>query len=221
MVKWRFRYNYKKFPFYTIAALLIQNSWRHSYQQHYLNESSYMSHDQYLTPEDKYAAKIQNVWRKSSSVRIYKFYRDLIGFKLSGDPKLLLKTINPVEASLFDGATKIHIRLRLGGSSFPPTLYYKIFSSAPMCDIGAFAPRDYVSSVSNMQVDPDKLHNKSLLSQKQFPGRFDGSVVVGKSEFAATGMLGEEGTEGWYQRIENNGWRAVTVRAQEELTEDR
>ena len=51
MVKWRFRYNYKKFPFYTIAALLIQNSWRHSYQQHYLNESSYMSSAiQYQTP---------------------------------------------------------------------------------------------------------------------------------------------------------------------------
>ena len=101
---------------------------------------------QYQTPEDKYAAKIQNAWRKNSSVKIYKFYRDLINFRLSGDPKMLLKTINPSEASLFDAATKIHIRLRLGGSSFPPCLYYKIFTSAPCSDIGAFAPRNYAES---------------------------------------------------------------------------
>ncbi|GMH72149.1 hypothetical protein TL16_g05840 [Triparma laevis f. inornata] len=218
MIKWRYRFNYKKFPFYTIAALLIQNSWRHSYQQHYLNESSYMSSAiQYQTPEDKYAAKIQNAWRKNSSVKIYKFYRDLINFRLSGDPKMLLKTINPSEASLFDAATKIHIRLRLGGSSFPPCLYYKIFTSAPCSDIGAFAPRNYAES---KHLDPDELHNKSTVSQGNFPGRFDGSVVVGKSEFAATGILDGDGTDGWYQRVENNGWRAVTVRAQEELRED-
>ena len=51
MLKWKWRHRYRKFAVYTIAALLIQNSWRHSYQQHYLNESSYMSSAiQYQTP---------------------------------------------------------------------------------------------------------------------------------------------------------------------------
>jgi len=40
------------------------------------------------------------------------------------------------------------------------------------------------------------------------------------SQFVASGVLGNEGTEGWYQRVENNGWRAVTVKAQDELRED-
>ena len=33
------------------------------------------------------------------------------------------------------------VRFRLGGTSFPPQIYYKIFTRAPLCDVGAFAPR--------------------------------------------------------------------------------
>ena len=53
-----------------------------------------------------------------------------------------------------------------------------------------------------------------------FPGKFDGAVSVGKSEFKVSGIMGAEGTDGWYQRVENNGWRAVTIRAQHELSDD-
>lgn len=105
-------------------------------------------------------------------------------------------------------------------SSFPPTLYYKIFSSGPMCDIGSFAPRDYTVS-SGVNLDPSSLHNKSRLAQRDYPRRFEGSVTVGRREFGAEGFIGNEGTEGWYERVENNGWRAVTVKAQDELREDR
>ena len=52
------------------------------------------------------------------------------------------------------------------------------------------------------------------------PNPFCDSLAAHHSEFAATGVLGNEGTEGWYQRVENNGWRAVTVKAQDELRED-
>ena len=88
-----------------------------------------------------------------------------------------------------------------------------------MCDIGSFAPRDYTADDSK-QLDPAALHNRSVMPQKSFPSQFSGKVVVGRSEFEATGVLGEEGTSGWYQRVENNGWRAVTVKAQHELRED-
>ncbi|GMI23914.1 hypothetical protein TrCOL_g7308 [Triparma columacea] len=212
-------FTWKKYRIYTIAALLIQNRYREFFQMRYLQESSFLSATAQMSPSDKAAKIIQDMWRGCSGVKIFKFYRDLINFRLSGDPRLLLKTINPGEASLFDAATKIHIRLRLGGSSFPPTLYYKIFSSGPMCDIGSFAPRDYTVS-SGVNLDPSSLHNKSRLAQRDYPRRFEGSVTVGRREFGAEGFIGNEGTEGWYERVENNGWRAVTVKAQDELRED-
>ena len=48
-------------------------------------------------------------------MRIFRYYKDLINFKEKGDPAQLLKSVNPGEASLLDGATKSHIRFRLGG----------------------------------------------------------------------------------------------------------
>ena len=37
----------------------------------------------------------------------------------------------------------LHVRFRLGGLSFPPLIYYKIFVHGAIVDINAFAPRDY------------------------------------------------------------------------------
>ncbi len=50
-------------------------------------------------------------------VRVYKFYRDLINFKGEGDPKLMLRCINPAEAKLLDRAAGAHVKFRLGGVS--------------------------------------------------------------------------------------------------------
>ncbi len=58
-------------------------------------------------------------------------------------PRDLLKSINPREAALFDGATGLHVRFRLGGAAFPPMLFYKIFTHRPISDVCAYCPRDY------------------------------------------------------------------------------
>ncbi|CAN0229488.1 unnamed protein product, partial [Laminaria digitata] len=70
--------------------------------------------------------------------------RNVIGFKLAGDPRLLLRAINPGEAALFDRAAGVHVRFRLGGYTFPPSIYYKVYTHQPVADIGSFAPRAYV-----------------------------------------------------------------------------
>ena len=36
-----------------------------------------------------------------------------------------------------------HVRFRLGGYSFPPGIYFKLYTHRPLCDINSFAPRDY------------------------------------------------------------------------------
>ena len=68
----------------------------------------------------------------------------------ASDPKELLKCINPREATLIDPAAGIHIRFRLGGATFPPTVLYKIFTHAPVADVCSLCPRDYV------KVKPDR-----------------------------------------------------------------
>ena len=50
-------------------------------------------------------------------IQVYHYYRDLIQFYSKGDPKLMLKCINPKEADLLDYASGIHIRFRLAGVS--------------------------------------------------------------------------------------------------------
>ncbi|CAM9641787.1 unnamed protein product, partial [Ectocarpus sp. 8 AP-2014] len=39
--------------------------------------------------------------------------RNVIDFRLGGDPRLLLRAINPGEAALFDRAAGVHVRFRL------------------------------------------------------------------------------------------------------------
>ena len=113
---------------------------------------------------------------------IYKYYKDLINFKHKGNPFELLKCINRGEAHLMDPASKCHVRFRLGGLNFPPLIYYKIFVHGSVVDINAFAPRDY------NQIKLDK--KKEAINIK-----FD--------------KPDKDRHEGWYERIENNGWRPI------------
>ena len=48
-------------------------------------------------------------------MQVYRYYRDLINFKQKGDPALMLKCINPAEATFLDSAAGIHIKYRLAG----------------------------------------------------------------------------------------------------------
>ncbi|KAH9268250.1 hypothetical protein BASA84_000314 [Batrachochytrium salamandrivorans] len=61
------------------------------------------------------AIKIQRIWRRYYNIRIYSFYRDLIKYSEHGDPKQLLKFINPKEAQYVEDGVGAHIRFRLGG----------------------------------------------------------------------------------------------------------
>lgn len=49
----------------------------------------------------------------------------MINFHEKGDPAQLLKGIAPSEAELLDPAVSACVRFRLGGSSFPPMIFFK------------------------------------------------------------------------------------------------
>jgi hypothetical protein len=147
------------------------------------------------------AACIQRAFRQFMDRRIFRFYRDLVNFRLRGDNLTLLRSINPREASLAaDAAGGFHIRFRLGGSAFPPRLYYKVFTHRPVCDLGAFAPRNYAAPESKQEL-PITLHRQRMPDYH------------GPLEQALTDR------RGWYHRVENNTWRSVDRRVIEDAME--
>ncbi|KAJ3380484.1 hypothetical protein HDU92_005949 [Lobulomyces angularis] len=99
--------------------------------------------------------KVQKLWKSYYYRKIYKFFRDLIKFRQSGDPKKMLKFINPTESNLIDNATGLHIKFRLGG-----------------VNMNAFSPRDYTQECNKLRnprvkfnkVDIDGLNDESKSS---------------------------------------------------------
>jgi len=130
---------------------------------------------------------IQKAWRRHIDMQVFRYYRDLIHFRGQGDPALLLKCINPKEATLLDAAAGIHVRFRLAGEKFPPNIYYKIYTHRPVIDLCANSPKDYTKPAAKRAVGK-QVHNKHLSMNK------------------------DDGQDGWYARIENNGWRLVSDR---------
>lgn len=95
-----------------------------------------------------------------------------------------MKSINPAEAALLDGASNCHIWFRLGGTKFPPLIYYKIFTHGSLVDLNAFAPRDYQAMKRQKGKEVINIH---------FDKKFD-----------------IKNNDGWYERRENNGWRPIS-----------
>jgi hypothetical protein len=136
------------------------------------------------------ATRIQNCWRGYMNTRIFRYYRDLISFRERGMPSQLLRCVNPSEARLLDAATGTHVRFRLGGVSFPPTIYYKVFCHGSLLDIGSFAPRDYTQEGS----------------KKPIPRH---SVEPGE-------RMPDTSHNGWYRRKEQNNWRPMSMKLVDE-----
>ena len=210
----RFRhrvFTMQRYSVYQIASLQIQGTWRDYCQQRYMKLPKRPGTRE--TPQATAALMIQDQWRRYTNIRIYRYYRDLISFRLVGDPATLLKTICPGEAAMMDAAMGLHVRFRLGGATFPPMMYYKMFLHKPLCDIGAFAPRDYTES---RPYPPAKNHNHARDPAKDHPAEYSKSVRldairVGGSYFGADlGGVGPSGTRNWYRRVENNPWRPIT-----------
>nr|XP_060622932.1 protein MFI [Anolis sagrei ordinatus] len=132
--------------------------------------------------ESHAASVIQKAWKRWQDMAVFDYYKGLIGFKQCGKPSSLMKYIEPREAEYLDAAAGIHIRFRLGGLKFPPSIYYKIFTHRPIVDLCAYSPKDYA-----------KLALKTREARKR------------------QGKKGQDHSD-WYKRIENNGWRLLSIR---------
>ncbi|CAI9558843.1 unnamed protein product, partial [Staurois parvus] len=146
----------------------------------------------YNVEQDKAARVVQRAFRRILDMNVFRYLKNLINFKAQGDPKLLLKCINPREAELIDAAAGVHVRFRLGGTKFPPNIYYKLFTHRPIVDMCANSPKDYTKQCVK-QLLPKQIHNH--------------------------GVIPEVTHSGWYKRVENNGWRLLTLRVFDSLDE--
>ncbi|XP_059380032.1 protein MFI [Carassius carassius] len=128
---------------------------------------------------------IQRAWRTHVDTAVFKHLKKLVSFHNQGDPRLLLRFINPAEANILDAASGALIRFRLGGPTYPPNIYFKIYTRAPIVDMCASSPKDYTQL---KKPAPSQIHNGRLMSNDR------------------------EDHSGWYQRVENNGWRILSCK---------
>jgi len=135
---------------YQVAAFEIQQAWRLFEQRirsRSLDQSSWTEQEQlvhYAKVLAEAARKIQHSWRGRRDRGVFMTLRETIAmFRRSGDPYLLLRAVLPRESVLLDPAMQVHVRFRLGGPRFPPTIFYKIYTHGNVVDLGSFAPREY------------------------------------------------------------------------------
>jgi len=126
---------------YHVAAFEIQKAWLE-----HLRLEEARERKRPATVRVMAVRRIQRAWRSVLDCRFYWSLRDTIAiFRRTGDPCLLLRSILPREWMLLDAAMQVHLRFRLGGSRFPPAIYYKIYTHGAIVDLGAFAPRNYAA----------------------------------------------------------------------------
>lgn len=77
--------------------------------------------------------------------------------------------------------------------TFPPSIYYKIFTHRPITDVCASSPRNYARQGLKQPVAPQ--------SKRGLP-------------------VGQEDRSGWYQRMENNSWRLFCCKVKKPVTKE-
>jgi len=204
MIPIRRRHLYKKRMVCHISSIIIQSTWRVMYYE----KRKVFQRRFPLTAEFREIAsrKVQLAWRSFCNRRVFKYFKELICFKLKGAPADLLRSIIPNESDYLDRASGIHVRFRLGGSIFPPKVYFKIFTHRPLCDVNAFAPRDYTIE---KPLDPFLKHNKSDASLPPII-KNNNNIRVGTKYFGTILSTTANTTDNWYKREENNEWRPIS-----------
>lgn len=200
---------------YQIATIEIQISWRdYFHRQRERTAIAAAGRISDAAPATKQkdikrraAASIQNAWRQFCYKRVYKYFRDLILFKLKGAPSELLRNIIPSEIGLLDKAAGVHVRFRLGGHIFPPTIYFKIYTHRPLCDVNSFAPRNYMKELP-FDVSQANQKDDVVIGSKNVKS---GTIRVGATYFGAKITTTNTSGEGWYRREENNHWRSIST----------
>lgn len=196
-----------------VAAIVIQTHWRNILTNRKYRgqlQSQATTGRRQILSYFTAAQVVQLCWRSFCNRRIYQYFRDLIKIKLKGLPADLMRSIIRNESDLFDKASGVHVRFRLGGAIFPPKIFFKIFTHKPVCDVNAFAPRDY--TVERPKDSIEQQHNKrsdhlALGRSRVHPL----SIRVGARYIDTVVATTGGNTNDWYRRDERNTWRPIAT----------
>lgn len=104
-------------------------------------------------------------------------------------PGELLKYIIPKESMLLDDiACGLHVRFRLGGVLFPPKIFFKIYTHRPLCDVNAFAPRDYYGD-ERKSVDINDVDERNPVITKNLLVHHKSSFVLNNPKVATSNSI--------------------------------
>lgn len=176
------------------------------------------------TPEDWAAASVGRAWRRIIDQRVAVFFSVLLKRLAGGNSgnaqlsaaartaklKTILRGLSPAEVDMADGASQLTLRWRLAGGRrvWPPVLVWRLSTAAPICDVGAWAPRDYAAAASDAAA-VDRL----VKATTRVPGARP--LVKGElagAEAAARGdSLPFSQAKRWYARVERNYWRPAAA----------
>uniref|UniRef100_A0A673CFC5 Uncharacterized protein n=1 Tax=Sphaeramia orbicularis TaxID=375764 RepID=A0A673CFC5_9TELE len=123
------------------------------------------------------------------------------------NPADRLTSVLLCQAELLDATAGVFIRFRLGGISFPPNIYYKVFTYRPITDMCASSPRDYTKPGRRKPEDQTgwyrRMENNGwrLFSNKMLPK--DESTVIGadkKLDFHYSKLQRRQDVDRWRKR---------------------
>lgn len=106
------------------------------------------------------AKKIQKYWKCYMFRKTFFNIKNLINKYMKMDPGLVLRTVNPREASLLDSGSGTRVKFKLTGTVFPPIIVYKIFSYRPVVNVNSLPSinvqnffRKQVNDFNVMEID--------------------------------------------------------------------
>jgi len=132
----------------------------------------------------------------------------------------VMRLICPKEAQFMDDAAGTHVRFRLASptsnlryGTFPPAVYYKIYTHRPIVDLCATAPRDYTQAVNKQTLPMQRFNNEEKRDDKH-PNNFSkiNNIQLNLSTNYNNNKHSQFNPEtaGWYRRFENNSWRPIS-----------
>lgn len=191
---------------YFVAAATVQRAWLDYRFRAKRKRHRRRGQMRYASRPDTMAARIQWAWRAWVHRQVFAYLRSLIALYDAADPMLAMRAVCPSESYLADPAAGLHVRFRLNGLSFPPSLVFRVATHRPVCDIGSFAPKDYTLCRRNpttrgVHNHPPKLAPLALSAAH--------SVGEQRDRIAAQFASMQKDRAYWYHRVENNDWRTV------------